>query len=289
MITFASDLKTPEGPVALPNGSFLVVEGGRGSVTQISPNGQTKRIIAVTGEPNGLAVDRTGAIWVADIRPPALIRLTMDGKFERVLTGCQGEPFLFPNDLCFGPDGALYLTDSGILTDEFAPGGVIRPDWADLKMDGRVYRVDTHTMKIEKLDSGLKFVNGIAFSADQKLYINDTVTGMVYRYPWKNGKLVGPREDFGNVNDPNKPVLFKGPDGMAFDVNGKLYVAVYAQADVTVLGKDGKVLERISTPGNLPTNVCFGLHGQKKIYVTEYELGRLECYDVNAEGLPLWS
>jgi Gluconolactonase len=289
MITFASDLKTPEGPVALPNGSFLVVEGGRGSVTQISPNGQTKRIIAVTGEPNGLAVDRTGAIWVADIRPPALIRLTMDGKFERVLTGCQGEPFLFPNDLCFGPDGALYLTDSGILTDEFAPGGVIRPDWADLKMDGRVYRVDTHTMKIEKLDSGLKFVNGIAFSADQKLYINDTVTGMVYRYPWKNGKLVGPREDFGNVNDPNKPVLFKGPDGMAFDVNGKLYVAVYAQADVTVLGKDGKVLERISTPGNLPTNVCFGLHGQKKIYVTEYELGRLECYDVDAEGLPLWS
>jgi gluconolactonase len=289
MITFASDLKTPEGPVALSDGSFLVVEGGRGCVTQISPNGQTKRIIAVTGEPNGLAVDRTGAIWVADIRPPALIRLTMDGKFERVLAGCQGEPFLFPNDLCFGPDGALYLTDSGILTDEFAPGGVIRPDWADLKIDGRVYRVDTHTMKIEKLDSGLKFVNGIAFSADQKLYINDTVTGMVYRYPWKNGKLVGAREDFGNVNDPNKPVLFKGPDGMAFDVNGKLYVAVYAQADVTVLGKDGKVLERIPTPGKLPTNVCFGLHGQKKIYVTEYELGRLECYDVDAEGLPLWS
>jgi gluconolactonase len=289
MTTFASDLKTPEGPVALPDGSFIVVEGGRGCVTQISPDGKTKRIIAVTGEPNGLAVDRTGAIWVADIRPPALIRLTVDGKFDRVLTECQGEPFLFPNDLCFGPDGALYLTDSGILTDEFAPGGVIRPDWAGLKMDGRVYRVDTHTIKIEKLDSGLKFVNGIAFSADQKLYINDTVTGMVYRYPWKNGKLTGPSEDFGSVLDPNKPALFKGPDGMAFDTNGKLYVAVYAQGDVTVLDKNGGVLERIQTPGNLPTNVCFGLFGQKKIYVTEYELGRVECYDVDAEGLPLWS
>ena len=57
MITFASDLKTPEGPVALPDGSFLVVEGGRGSVTQISPDGHSNRIIAVTGEPNGLAVE----------------------------------------------------------------------------------------------------------------------------------------------------------------------------------------------------------------------------------------
>jgi gluconolactonase len=111
---------------------------------------------------------------------------------------------------------------------------------------------------------------------------------MVYRYPWKDGKLVGPREDFGNVHDPVKPPGFKGPDGMAFDINSKLYVAVYAQRDVTVLGKDGKVIERLQTPGNLPTNVCFGLPGQKRIYVTEYELGRLECFDVDADGLPLW-
>src|SRR5215471_7050344 len=119
MKTFASDLKTPEGPVALPDGSFIVVEGGRGCVTQISSDGQSKRTIAVTGEPNGLAVDSTGVIWVADIRPPALIRLSMDGKFERVLTACHGEDFLFPNDLCFGPDGALYLTDSGFQVDDF--------------------------------------------------------------------------------------------------------------------------------------------------------------------------
>jgi len=289
MKTFAADLKLPEGPVALADGSFLVVEGGRGSVTQISPDGQSKRIIAVTGEPNGLAMDRTGTIWVADIRPPALIRLTMDGKFDRVLTQCHGEPFLFPNDLCFGPDGALYLTDSGILTDDFAPGGVIRPDWRTLKMDGRIYRIDVKTMGIEKVASGLQFVNGIAFSADQSLYVNDTVTCMVYRFRWQDGQIVGPREDFGNVNDPTKPALFKGPDGMAFDVNRKLYVTVYAQGDVTVLGKDGKVLERIATPGNLPTNVCFGLTGQKKIYVTEYQLGRLECYEVDADGLQLWS
>jgi gluconolactonase len=287
--TFATDLKFPEGPVALPDRSFLVVEGGRGCVTQISPDGQSKRVIAVTGEPNGLAVDRTGAIWVADVRPPALIRLTMDGKFERVLTECHGEGFLFPNDLCFGPDGALYLTDSGVLADDLAPGGVVQDDWMKLKMDGRLYRVDVNTMAIHKLDSGFRCINGIAFSADQNLYVNETVTGMVYRYRWRAGRIVGPREAFGNVNAPDRPPAFSGPDGMAFDVEGKLYVAVYAQGDVTILGKDGRVIKRIPTPGNLPTNVCFGLPGQKNIYVTEYELGRLECFDVDAEGLPLWS
>ena len=79
---FTSDLMNPEGPVFLSDGSLLVVEGTRGTVTQIMPGGQSTRIIATTGEPNGLAVDRHGAIWVADVRPPALIRLTMDGTLR---------------------------------------------------------------------------------------------------------------------------------------------------------------------------------------------------------------
>ncbi len=166
-------------------------------------------------------------------------------------------------------------------------------------MDGRLYKVDTRTLEIEKLDSGFQFTNGICFSANHQLYVNDLVTGMVYRYSWsggKDGRLLGPREDFGNVHVsggvsggvPGGPPAFRGPDGMAFDSDGKLYVAVYAQGDVTVLGKDGEVIERIPTPGNLPTNLCFGLAGQKKIYVTEYEQGCLECFDVDAGGLALW-
>jgi gluconolactonase len=287
---FARDLGDPEGPVALPDGTWLVVEGtaDRGCVTHISADGKTKRIIAKTGLPNGLAVDRHGAIWVAESKVPSLLRLTMEGKCEVVATACDGEPFLFPNDLCFGPDGALYLTDSGILATYFAPGNKIREDYLSLDYDGRVYRVDTQSGKVTLVDHGIRFTNGIAVGPDDRLYANETLTGDVFRYAMEDGCPVGPRQYFGNVIRPDAPAGFKGPDGMAFSADGRLYVTVFGQHDILVLDRDGQVAERIETVGNLPTNVAFALPGSKKMMVTEYEYGQLELYDVPTDGLALW-
>ncbi len=285
--TFAGGLLRPEGPVILPDGSLAVIEGGRGSVTRISPDGCHAEVVAITGEPNGLAIDRHGDFWVADIRPCALIRLHPEGRFERVLSGWEGKPFIYPNDLCFGPDGSLYLTDSGIHDDTLAPGGVLRSDWRDLPVDGRVFRIDPRTLEVVLVDDGLRFPNGITFGPDRSLFVNETMTGMVYRYEWTAGRL-GPRQDFGNVWDRSKLDGFRGPDGMAFDAVGNLYVAVYAQGDVTVLGPSGEVRERIVTPGNQPTNVCFDLPGRRRLFVTEYERGEVLSVEVASDGLPLF-
>jgi gluconolactonase len=263
---YAADLMNPEGPVFLADRSLLVVEGTRGTVTQIMPGGRSARTIATTGEPN---------------------RLTMDGRFDRVLADCHGEPFKYPNDLCFGPDGKLYLTDSGFFADDLAPGGAMRPDWKTLKMDGRLYRIDPDTLAIEMLDDDLYLANGLGFGPDGGLYVAETVGGRIYRYTWQNGRL-GKRQAFGNALTELNAGDLRGPDGFAFDVNGKLYVATYGQGDVTVLGRDGSVLQRISTPGMQPSNVCFGPSGEKAIYVTEYETGTVERYDVDAEGYKLF-
>jgi gluconolactonase len=286
---YVPDLAEPEGPVLLPDGSWLVVEmdPSRGCITRLSADGKSRRVVAKTGRPNGLAVDQQGTIWVAESSSPVLLRMTMDGKPEVYLTGCEGEPFLFPNDLCFGPDGALYMTDSGITIQEFAPGGRIRSDYLTAPMDGRVYRIDTHSAAITKLDTGIRFTNGIAWGPDDFLYVNETITGMVYRYRSLGKGRFGPREDFGNVNDPALPG-YKGPDGMKFGSDGNLYVTVYAQGDVTVLGRDGRVVRRIKTAGKKPTNVAFGPAGQKTVYVTEVELGSLEAIQVDTDGLPLY-
>ena len=288
---FASDLSVPEGPVLLADGSWLVVEMGpdRGCVTHVSADGQTKRRLARTGRPNGLAVDKEGAIWVAESQDPALLRLTMDGEVEVVLTACGDEPFLWPNDVAFGPDGALYMTDSGIRFADFMQGTEVRPDYLEVPMYGRVYKIDTATRAIETLDSGLRFPNGIAFGPDQDLYVSETMTGMVYRYRWQDGALSGQREDFGNTVDPQHPAPFKGPDGMKFGTNGRLYVTVFGQGDVTVLAPDGAVAERIELAGLMPTNLAFGPPGSQRIYVTEDEHGTLEVCDVGTDGWPLYT
>lgn len=287
---YATGLSAPEGPVALPDGTWLIVEGGaeRGCVTQISQGGLTKRIIKKTGRPNGLAVDAAGVIWVAESKRPSLVRLTMDGKSEVVAVECDRERFLFPNDLCFGPDGALYLTDSGVVIQEFAPNNEIRSDYMSIQYEGRVYRIDVQTGNVKKIDEGIKFTNGIAFGPDKLLYVNETLTGNIYRYSWKEDEIIPPRALFGNVIRRDAPPGWKGPDGMAFATDGSLYVAVFGQRDVTVLGTTGEVIERIQTAGKLPTNIAFALPGRKQVHVTEYEFGQMEVFNVASDGLPLW-
>jgi gluconolactonase len=287
---FTEGILEPEGPVLLNDGSWIVVEMDpkRGCVTHISADGKTKHVIAKTGRPNGLTIDSEGFIWVAESGSPSLLRMSMEGTYDVVLTSCGEEKFLFPNDLVFGPNGALYLTDSGILAEDFAPGGKIHSDYMNLDIDGRVYRIDTKTKNIEKIDSGIRFTNGLVFGPDGHLYVNETVTGMVYRYQMAEDGTLGGREDFGNVIDPEAPADFKGPDGMKFGMDGNLYVTVYGQGDVTVLGTNGEVVNRLKLHGNLPTNCAFGPKGSKKLFVTEVGLNNFEVHDVETDGFPLY-
>ena len=85
---FAGDLGAPEGPVALPDGAWLIVEAAseRGCVSWLSADGRSKSVIRQTGRPNGLAVDAAGVIWVAESKVPSLLR-TDHGRQMR--SGCR--------------------------------------------------------------------------------------------------------------------------------------------------------------------------------------------------------
>lgn len=283
------DLGQPETPVANADGGWTLVEmrGDRSCVSHVGPGESVATIVARTGRPNGVAVDARGRFWVADTDPPALVRFSAGETPRPLLTLADDEPLLFPNDLCFGPDGDLYLTDSGILLEDWAPGGELRSDWATVRCQGRVIRVNPRTLDATCLDEGLQFVNGLAFPPDGRfLYVNEMMTGDIHRYPLREDGSYGLRETVANVTIPDPDGGFRGPDGMAFSEDGLLWIAVFGQGDVTVVDPEVGVIARFATLGSYPTNCAFGLPGQKLLYVTEAELGQLEVHDVGVGGGP---
>lgn len=63
-------------------------------------------------------------------------RLTLGRECKAVAKEFNANPFLYPDDVCFGANGTLYLTDSGDLIDNFAANHKIHLDYLDLDCDG---------------------------------------------------------------------------------------------------------------------------------------------------------
>jgi gluconolactonase len=287
---FARNIGAPEGPVSLTDGSMYVTEMSHTTlnVTKLSPKGERKVVKNTGGRPNGLAVDGEGLIWIAEAGQRALVCIDPAGRELKRLEGDEKHGrFFFPNDLAFGPDGVLYMTDSGMALTDFLDGQNFVDDFMNLKWDGRVYQIDPRSMKIVRLiDRKIRFTNGIAFGPDNTLYANASFTGEIYSYD-VFGTRKPKRELFGNVLQKDKQTGFKGPDGMKFGVDGRLYCTVYGQKNVTVLNKNGKVADRIPLDGPCPTNLAFSRDGTM-ILVTEVSKGQVEQLEAPCRGLELF-
>src|SRR5713101_6876178 len=62
----ASGLRAPEGPVALSDGSVLVVELQGGALTRVAPNGKKEVVAEVGGAPNGAAIGPDGKAYICN-------------------------------------------------------------------------------------------------------------------------------------------------------------------------------------------------------------------------------
>ncbi|HEY2112248.1 MAG TPA: hypothetical protein VGH25_11030, partial [Dongiaceae bacterium] len=62
----ASGLQFPEGPIALPDGSVIVVEMRRQTLSRVSPVGQVEIVAELGGGPNGAALGPDGQIYVTN-------------------------------------------------------------------------------------------------------------------------------------------------------------------------------------------------------------------------------
>src|SRR4051812_12379140 len=63
LTTIATGLHFPEGPVAMRDGSVILVEIAAGRITRVKPDGTKETVAEPGGGPNGLAVGPDGKLY----------------------------------------------------------------------------------------------------------------------------------------------------------------------------------------------------------------------------------
>lgn len=282
----AEGLGWAEGPAVLPDGRVCFVETYRSQISVWERGRGVSRYAYTAGGPNSCVLGLDGALYACqnggtvgpwraeEMLPPSIQRIGREGgPAEIIATGLDGVEFHGPNDLVFGPDGRLYITDPG----------TYRPDDPEpsylfvMEADGRG-RV------LAELDPPT-FPNGIAVEADGSVVWAESYTGMVRRLRLETGII----EDIARLPG-DKPVA----DGLAVAADGRLFVTTVNGGGIDVLHPDGRY-DRFIKAGVIPTNCVFD---GRSLYMTDAGVlaasadasfgGQLWRINQDAVGLPTW-
>jgi gluconolactonase len=281
--TIAEGLQFPEGPIAMPDGSVILVEIARGTLTRVLPDGRTEVIATPGGGPNGAAIGPDGACYVCnnggfewerdgsagttrpirqgdDYKTGRIERIDLStGKVERLYDKCGDVKLNGPNDIVFDRNGDMWFTDLGKSRHRDMDRGAVY--WA--KADGS---------EIKQVIQPLMTPNGIGLSPDEKtLYVAETEAARLYGFD-----ITGP----GTVSMVGFPESITGGhlitcdgglrkfDSLAVEADGKICVATLLTGGITVASPEGGTHEFVPFDDPYTTNICFGGEGLKTAYIT---------------------
>jgi len=295
----ASGLRFPEGPIAMPDGSVILVEIEAGRLTRIAPDGTKQTVAEPGGGPNGAAIGPDGKCYVCNnggfnwheadgiLRPVSQADAYSGGQIEKIdldtgavevlYSQCGDNRLNGPNDIVFDGDGGFWFTDLG------------KARARDMDR-GAVYYARTDGSLIVEVAFPLVTPNGIGLSLDDKiLYVAETETSRLWRYDVLGpGKLS--RAEWPNTNGG---ILVAGMagyqrfDSLALDCAGNICVGTLIEGGVTVISPDGQTVEHIAVPDPYCTNICFGGPELKTAFLTLSAYGTLVAMDWPRPGLAL--
>ena len=104
MDVMGEGLQFPEGPIAMPDGSVILVEIARGTLSRVQPNGTIEVVAECGGGPNGAAYDTPKSeVLVLSYTRHWLGERSPLGRAAALLAGCP-PPTTSTMDLQCGAD-----------------------------------------------------------------------------------------------------------------------------------------------------------------------------------------
>jgi gluconolactonase len=300
MRVIAEDLWFPEGPVWVGDGSLLVVEIRRQTLTRIWLDGRKQIVAHLGGGPNGAAlgpdgfcyvanaggfsfVQRADGRWVsagtpADYISGSIQRVNIDtGQFEVLYDRIGDNRIRGPNDIVMDAHGGFWFTD---------PGKTRQRDWDR----GSVCYARADGSMVREVIFPIHKPNGVGLSPDGKtLYVAETDSARLWAWELQGpGELARPATP--STDSPHGSRLVYGwPsyarfDSLAVEAQGNICVATLDRGGITVCAPQGGLVGFIPVTGDTHiTNLCFGEPKHSKAYVTQSYAGRLVEMDWPAE------
>lgn len=285
----ADGLRFPEAPVAMDDGSVIVVEIEAGRITRCWPGGKKQVIATPGGGPNGLAIGPDGKLYCCNnggfnyaeadgyLTPHGIADDYSGGRIERIdidtgaveilyKSGDHGVVLRGPNDIVFDGHGGFWFTDHGKVDYAKRCHDIVGIFYA--KADGSF---------IEEVIFPSNNPNGVGLSPDgDALYAAETYTCRLMKFnitaPGKVAADAGP----GGPGIPlYRPAGYKFFDSLAVEASGNICIATIGECGISVVGPDGSLVEFVATDDIFTTNIAFGGPDRQDAYITLSGTGRL--------------
>ena len=297
--TVAQGLRFPEGPVAMPDGSVIVVEIAAGRITRVDRDGRIDVVAEPGGGPNGLAMGPDGLLYCCNnggfnwqeaggfLAPHGQADDYSGGRIERIdpirgtvevlyADGDFGCALRGPNDIVFDAHGGFWFTDHG------------KTRARERDVTG-IFYAKADGSHLEEVVFPSENPNGIGLSPDgTRLYAAETYTCRLMAFDVTAPGKVAPGGGPGGPGIPlYRPAGYKFFDSLGMEAGGNICVATIGECGISVVSPAGELVEFVATDDVFTTNICWGGDDLCDAYVTLSGSGRLATMRWPRPGLRL--